>query len=89
MFKHNGMCQPVGSTYKHVRTTLKLFKYQEELSLALANFSLVMAGHLLLAVFSLVVHFHAVYSAITAQQMLAAVTQFSKDFTYPRINEVA
>jgi hypothetical protein len=48
-----------------------------------------MAGHLLLAVFSLIVYFHAAYSAITAQQMLVAVSQFSKDFTWPRINEVA
>jgi len=48
-----------------------------------------MAGHLLLAVFSFVVYFNAVYSAISAQKMLVAVAQFSKDFTYPRINEVA
>jgi len=48
-----------------------------------------MTGHLLLAVFSLVVYFHVAYSAVTAQQMLSAVSQFSRDFTWPRINEVA
>jgi len=48
-----------------------------------------MAGHLLLAVFSLVVYIHAAYSAVTAQQMLVGVAQFSKDFTWPRISEVA
>jgi len=48
-----------------------------------------MAGHLLLAVFSFIVYFTSAYSAITAQQMLVAVAQFSYDFTYPRINEVA
>jgi len=48
-----------------------------------------MAGRLLLAVFSLIVYFHAAYSTISAHQMLVAVAQFSKDFTWPRINEVA
>lgn len=48
-----------------------------------------MAGHLLLAVFSFVVYFHAAYSTITAQQMLGAVAQFSSDFTWPRINQIA
>jgi hypothetical protein len=48
-----------------------------------------MAGHLLLAVFSLIVHFHAAYSVITAQQMLVAVAQFSHDFTWPRITQIA
>jgi len=48
-----------------------------------------MAGHLLLAVFSFVVYFNVAYSAISAHQMLVAVAQFSKDFTWPRINEVA
>ena len=48
-----------------------------------------MAGHLLLAVLSFVVYFSTAYSAISAQQMLVAVAQFSKDFTWPRINEVA
>jgi hypothetical protein len=47
-----------------------------------------MAGHLLLAVFSLILYIHAAYSTITAQQMLVAVAQFSMDFTYPRINEI-
>lgn len=48
-----------------------------------------MAGHLLLAVFSIIVYFHAAYSAITAQQMLGAVAQFSADFTWPRITQIA
>ena len=48
-----------------------------------------MAGHLLLAVFSFIVYFRAAYSTVTAQQMLAAVSQFSSDFTWPRITEVA
>ena len=48
-----------------------------------------MAGHLLLAVFSFIVYFNVAYSVISAQQMLVAVSQFSKDFTYPRINEIA
>ncbi|KAF9652758.1 hypothetical protein BDM02DRAFT_3183436 [Thelephora ganbajun] len=48
-----------------------------------------MAGHLLFALSSLAVYFHVAYSVITAQQMLGAVFQFSSDFTWPRINEVA
>jgi len=47
-----------------------------------------MTGHLLLTVLSLVVYFHAAYS-IPVQKMLVAVAQFSKDFSWPRINEVA
>lgn len=48
-----------------------------------------MAGHFLLAVLSLIVYFNAVRSAITAQQMLGAVAQFSNDFTWPRITQIA
>jgi len=49
-----------------------------------------MAGHhLLLAILSLIVYFHVTYSVITAQQMLGAVAQFSADFTWPRINQIA
>ena len=46
-----------------------------------------MAGHLLLAVFSLTVYFNAAYSAITADQMLAVIAQFSEDFSHPRTDE--
>ena len=48
-----------------------------------------MAGHLLLAVFSLVAYFHVARSGVTAEQMLAVSSQFATDFAWPRIKEVA
>ena len=68
---------------------LKDYLTHEKLSLALPIPLLTMAGHLLLAVFSLVVYFHVACSAVTADQILAVSTQFDKDFTWPRIKDVA
>ena len=73
---------------RHVRVPKYLSK-PGGFSLALSAPSHIMAGHLLLAVFSFIVYFNAAYSAISARDMLVAVAQFSKDFTWPRINEVA
>ena len=48
-----------------------------------------MASHFLLALFSLIAYSHVASSTVTPQQMLAAATNFSKDFAWPRISEVA
>ena len=84
MQKHAVLIVLVGTS-----VPLKYYLTHEKLSLALPISSLTMAGHLLLAVSSLVVYFHVAYSEITAQQILAVSSQFASDFSWPRIKEVA